>query len=314
MSLARIGNTYSVIVETPEEAKEAKKEIALEKKALINERKGIALQMRSVRSNYTAGVRQRGSKFRGGKGVGRFVRDVQTATRDNIRRQMQNQLSPLEYRLEEIELCLISLEQADYKMDYFLQYGEFPVEVQIQPEPEPQSKADIVLTKVLQGCANFLEWYSNQWQSHKRRTIVGTGISLLLLVAIGASGNSPPQQIVEQSEPQQEQMSAYEKLEWQKARNTAYYYPKVKQEALARGIPIQEMEESHDSLSPVLLENQVTNWISGRCLGEENPEESTNQAISEQQNLYLPGYPWNELVEVAHTIPVDCQDFSQYLR
>ena len=82
----------------------AKKEYALLKRVLLQD-------MREIRQAYAFGVRQRGSKFIGGGRIGSFVRIFQTMSRDGARRELANQLSPLEKQRAEIEVRVHSIDE-----------------------------------------------------------------------------------------------------------------------------------------------------------------------------------------------------------
>ena len=93
------------------EAKLALKELKLKKKELSLLKKQVTEQERQIRSAYTNQVRQRGSKFQGGGGVGRLIRSVQTASRDGARRELAQQLAPLEQQKSKIEGMRSAIEQ-----------------------------------------------------------------------------------------------------------------------------------------------------------------------------------------------------------
>jgi hypothetical protein len=57
-------------------------------------------------------VRQRGSKFRGGGGIGSFVRTVQTISRDADRRSLAQELAPLEQHKNSVEAMINAIDRA----------------------------------------------------------------------------------------------------------------------------------------------------------------------------------------------------------
>lgn len=86
----------SVHASTAAEAKLAIKELRLLKKSFAIEKRQVRAQKKAIRAEYTHDVRKRGSKFRGRGGFGRFVRSMQTASRDSARADLARALKPLE--------------------------------------------------------------------------------------------------------------------------------------------------------------------------------------------------------------------------
>ncbi len=78
------------------EARLALKELRLLKKQLALAKRQVKQQQKATRAEHTDYVRRRGSKFIGGGGIGRFIRTVQTISRDHTRYQLANSLAPLE--------------------------------------------------------------------------------------------------------------------------------------------------------------------------------------------------------------------------
>jgi hypothetical protein len=60
-------------------------------------------EQREIRAAYTDLVRRRGSKFIGGRSVGRIIRAFQTLNRDAARSQLAKELAPLEQERARIE-------------------------------------------------------------------------------------------------------------------------------------------------------------------------------------------------------------------
>jgi hypothetical protein len=135
--LSRIGSKISQIVERsyidflPDgqviisaqsalEAKLALKELKLEKKKYRLLKKQITEQERQIRATYTDHIRQRGSKFQGGQGLGRFIRRVQTDLRDNKRRSLALELAPLEQEKRRIENMIESFDKAILEVELFI--------------------------------------------------------------------------------------------------------------------------------------------------------------------------------------------------
>ena len=104
------GSEIRVHVTTTIEAKLAIKELRLKKKEFILQKKNIALQQRQIRSTYTNEVRQQGAMMRGGGGIGSFVRTIQSTSRDSRRRQLANDLEPLDRQKIEIEQIISKID------------------------------------------------------------------------------------------------------------------------------------------------------------------------------------------------------------
>jgi len=81
---------------TPEEAKDVIKQLKLKKKELAAAKSAITKQIAEVRADHRSKVAQRGAKFQGGGGFGKFVRRVQTTSRDNERRGADRAIQALE--------------------------------------------------------------------------------------------------------------------------------------------------------------------------------------------------------------------------
>ncbi len=76
-------SVFSGPIRSVAEAKIAIKELKLKKKEYALAKKEISRKQKEIRAEYTEKVRQRGSKFIGGGGVGRVVRAVQTIDKLN---------------------------------------------------------------------------------------------------------------------------------------------------------------------------------------------------------------------------------------
>jgi hypothetical protein len=77
------GDTVRYNVNNLAEAKIALKELKLKQKEFGLLKREIAVHQKEIRAAYTHEVRKRGSLIRGGGGLGRFVRAMQTASRDS---------------------------------------------------------------------------------------------------------------------------------------------------------------------------------------------------------------------------------------
>jgi hypothetical protein len=94
------------------EAKIAIKELKLKKKEYALVKREISQKQKQIRAEYTDNVRQRGSKFRGGGGIGSFVRTVQTISRDADRRSLAQELAPLEQQKNTVDAMINAIDGA----------------------------------------------------------------------------------------------------------------------------------------------------------------------------------------------------------
>ncbi len=94
------------------DARLAIKKLRVRKRELSLAKRSIMQEQREIRAAYTDHVRRRGSKFIGGRGIGRFIRVLQTMDRDGKRRQLAAELGPLERRRAEIEDEIMEIDQA----------------------------------------------------------------------------------------------------------------------------------------------------------------------------------------------------------
>lgn len=97
------GDTVRYNVSSLAEAKIALKELKLKKKEFGLLKREISARQKEIRTAYTHEVRSRGSVMRGGGGFGKFVRAVQTISRDSKRADLANDLAPLEREKMRIE-------------------------------------------------------------------------------------------------------------------------------------------------------------------------------------------------------------------
>ena len=106
------GETVHVRANSLAEAKLALKELKLKKKEYGLLKRAVTERQKEIRAGYTENVRTRGSMVRGGGGVGRFVRAIQTVSRDSKRAQLANNLAPLEQQKQQIETILRAIDAA----------------------------------------------------------------------------------------------------------------------------------------------------------------------------------------------------------
>ena len=111
---------FHISVESVQEAKIAIKELKLKKKEYALVKREISQQQKVIRAEYTENVRQRGSKMRGGGGLGQLIRTVQTINRDADRRALAQQLAPLEQQNNIIDGIINAIEQAILKIEKYI--------------------------------------------------------------------------------------------------------------------------------------------------------------------------------------------------
>jgi hypothetical protein len=110
-------SVFSGPIRSVAEAKIAIKELKLKKKEYALAKKEISQKQKEIRANYTEQVRQRGSKFIGGGGIGRVVRAVQTISRDADRRALADALAPLEKHKNKVEESINLIDQKILKIE-----------------------------------------------------------------------------------------------------------------------------------------------------------------------------------------------------
>lgn len=106
--------------DTPEEAKDVIKQLKLKKKELTAAKAIIAKQIAEVRAEHRSAVAQRGAKMQGGGGLGKFVRRLQTTTRDHERRTTDNAVKALEAKKSSIDGDIMRADQAILMVEKWL--------------------------------------------------------------------------------------------------------------------------------------------------------------------------------------------------
>ena len=104
------GTRVSVNANGLAEAKLALKELKLKKKEFGIQKKIIIARQKEIRAAYTDEVRTRGSMIRGGGGIGKFFRAIQTISRDSKRSNLAADLAPLEKAKQEVEATIYAIE------------------------------------------------------------------------------------------------------------------------------------------------------------------------------------------------------------
>ena len=115
-----VGTNLNVNASSLAEAKIALKELKLKKKEFALEKRSINQRQKEIRASYTSEVRSRGSKVRGGGGVGKFFRAVQTVSRDNKRAQLASDLAPFEQEKQNIEAIIHTIDSAMLQVESYI--------------------------------------------------------------------------------------------------------------------------------------------------------------------------------------------------
>jgi hypothetical protein len=100
----------SVEARNGSDAKAAIKELRLLKKSFSLKKRTALDQQQMIRAGYTDYVRRRGSKWIGGRGLGRFIRRMQTANRDTTRSILARDLSPLEFEKQRLKNAMLQID------------------------------------------------------------------------------------------------------------------------------------------------------------------------------------------------------------
>jgi len=118
------GTTVNVNANSVVEAKLALKELKLKKKEFGLMKRGVNERQKQIRASYTQEVRNRGSMVRGGGGVGKFFRAVQTISRDTKRAQLAAALAPYEQEKQRIESMIQAIDSAIIQVEsHLLRHG-----------------------------------------------------------------------------------------------------------------------------------------------------------------------------------------------
>ena len=106
------GTKLSVGASSIAEAKIALKELKLMKKQFGLTKREIISKQKEIRADHTHEVRTRGSMVRGGGGLGKFVRLIQSSSRDAKKANLAHTLSPLEKEQQECEAMMHTIDTA----------------------------------------------------------------------------------------------------------------------------------------------------------------------------------------------------------
>ncbi len=120
-TLVRIeGDIVRYNVNNLAEAKIALKELKLKKKEFGVLKREVVARQKEIRASYTHEVRNRGSMMRGGGGLGKFVRAIQTVSRDSKRAGLANDLAPLEQEKVRIERMVGAIDSLIIRLEAYI--------------------------------------------------------------------------------------------------------------------------------------------------------------------------------------------------
>lgn len=114
------GSQIQVEVTTVAEAKLALKELKLKKKEVQAQRKEVVAQQQAIRAAYTDRVRSQGSMVRGGGWVGKLVRAGQATARDSAKRQLANDLRPLDVEKARLDGAIIAFDKVILEVETYI--------------------------------------------------------------------------------------------------------------------------------------------------------------------------------------------------
>lgn len=112
----RIRASYDSVAE----ARMAIKELRFRKKEFSLKKRELSAAMKAIRAQYSAEIRNRGGMVRGGGKVGRFVRVVQSASRDSRRAKLAADLAPFEREKFRVEAIINAIDQAIFQIEGYV--------------------------------------------------------------------------------------------------------------------------------------------------------------------------------------------------
>lgn len=119
-----IGDRVECNVENVAEAKIALKELKLLKKEYGIQKRLIADNQKAIRAQYTDQTRRQGSVMRGGGGIGKFVRSMQSASRDTQRANLAKALAPYEKQKQQVEAIMLTIDKVILNVESFIATGK----------------------------------------------------------------------------------------------------------------------------------------------------------------------------------------------
>ena len=100
------GSDIHVRFNTAAEGKIALKELKLKRKEYSLLKRQINEREREIRAQYTDQTRRQGSMMRGGGGFGKFIRGIESISRDSQRANLAKALAPLEKQKSQVDSML----------------------------------------------------------------------------------------------------------------------------------------------------------------------------------------------------------------
>lgn len=119
-SIVKFTPEMNISLHSLADAKRALKELKLKKKEYVLAKRDISQRQKLIRAEYTDTVRRRGSKFRGGGGLGSFIRTVQTFSRDAERSALAQQLAPLEQQKNSVDAIINGIDGAILQVESYI--------------------------------------------------------------------------------------------------------------------------------------------------------------------------------------------------
>lgn len=107
-------------VKSVADARVAIKELRTKKKELSLLKRELSAQQRELRSAHTQLVRTRGPMMRGGGGLGKVVRAMQSISRNSTRASVANSLAPIESEKFNIDRDMRGIESLILQLENFI--------------------------------------------------------------------------------------------------------------------------------------------------------------------------------------------------
>ncbi len=133
----------TVVVDSVEEAKLGLKELKLRKKELSLAKRQLTEQQRVIRAAYADQVRRQSPMARGGGGIGRFMRGVQTASHAAARKELAKRLSPLEKERIRVETMIGAVDQATLKVEAYILKASESTSPRALHDPRPRDRPEV---------------------------------------------------------------------------------------------------------------------------------------------------------------------------
>ena len=103
------------------EAQIALEKLESKKEELTLDKKKLTEKESQIRANHAAALENRGNLFQSSENAGRFVRVLQTASRDAAQRNLEHELAPYQEQIRKIEATQSALEEQILEVKSFIQ-------------------------------------------------------------------------------------------------------------------------------------------------------------------------------------------------